>query len=205
VPKDKTDTLKRIIPFARQEFLEKGFEKASMRAIAASAGITAAGLYRHFKDKEGMFASLVEPAAGELMQMYVRMHREFEALPGDVQRETVFNYSTDNIKIFIEYIYDHFDEFKLLITCAEGTQYAGFADELVKVEVDSTLKFIEVTQNTAISSGKVTPALLHIVANAFLSAVFETVRHDMPQKDAEDYVQSLRQFFTAGWRELLAD
>ena len=61
MPKDKTDTLKRIIPHAKQEFLEKGFEKASMRRIAENAGITAAGLYRHFNSKEAMFASLVAP------------------------------------------------------------------------------------------------------------------------------------------------
>ncbi|MCR4820215.1 MAG: TetR/AcrR family transcriptional regulator, partial [Elusimicrobiales bacterium] len=62
MPKDKTESHRRIIPAAMQEFLEKGFKNASTRAIASRAGITSGGLYRHFKDKEDMFASLVEPA-----------------------------------------------------------------------------------------------------------------------------------------------
>jgi TetR/AcrR family transcriptional regulator len=204
LPKDKTDTLHRIIRCAKKEFLEKGFEKTSMRAIAAEAGITAAGLYRHFRDKEAMFASLVEPAANGLKQLYVAAHTDFEALPGDVQREMVFDYSVGRTTPFIDYIYDHFDAFKLLITCAEGTRFAGFIDTLVNIEVASTLKFIETTENRALASGKVTPELMHIVSNAFLSAIFEVVRHDMPKEDAEGYVESLRQFFTAGWKELLS-
>lgn len=204
MPKDKTDTLHRIIRYAKKEFLEKGFEKASMRAIAAEAGITAAGLYRHFRDKEAMFASLVEPAATALRQMYIEAHTDFEALPGDAQREMVFDYSAGRTTPFIDCIYDHFDAFKLLITCAEGTRFAGFIDTLVDIEVASTLKFIETTENRALASGKVTPGLMHIVSNAFLSAIFEVVRHDMPKEDAEGYVESLRQFFTAGWRALLS-
>ena len=47
MPKDKTETHERIIPAAMKIFLEKGFEKATMREIAEEAGITAAGLYRH--------------------------------------------------------------------------------------------------------------------------------------------------------------
>ena len=176
-----------------------------MRAIAEGAGITAAGIYRHFADKEAMFASLVEPAATELMQLYVKMHQDFEALPRDVQLDTVFNHDCDSIDQFMAYIYDHFDAFKLLVTCAEGTKYADYLDELVRIEVESTLKFIEVTGNSAITSGKLSPELLHIISNALLSAVFEVVRHDMLRKDAEGYIQSLRLFFTAGWKELLAN
>ena len=43
MPKDKTETHERIIPAAMKIFLEKGFEKATMREIAEEAGITAAG------------------------------------------------------------------------------------------------------------------------------------------------------------------
>ena len=68
MPKDKTETHERIIPAAMKIFLEKGFEKATMREIAEEAGITAAGLYRHFVDKEAMFAALVEPVLSELQK-----------------------------------------------------------------------------------------------------------------------------------------
>lgn len=203
LPRDKADTLYKIIPSAKKEFMEKGFEKASVRKIAENAGITAAGLYRHFKDKEAMFTSLVESAANELIQMYVMLQQEFEKKPEDVQRKEVFDYSTNNIGRFMDCIYDHFDEFKLLITCSEGTEFSGYIDKLVDIEVESTLDFIEITKNRALSSGKVSFEMIHIISNAFLSAVFESVRHDMPKEKANGYVFNLSEFFTAGWKRLL--
>jgi len=39
----------------------KGFEKASMRSIAAMTGITAGALYKHFPSKAAIFEALVPP------------------------------------------------------------------------------------------------------------------------------------------------
>ncbi|MBR1812122.1 MAG: TetR family transcriptional regulator [Clostridia bacterium] len=39
MPTDKTESRNRILPAARQEFLKKGFQDASTRAIVARAGI----------------------------------------------------------------------------------------------------------------------------------------------------------------------
>ena len=42
MPRDKTDTHNKLLPCIKQEFLEHGYEKASMQNIARRAGITAA-------------------------------------------------------------------------------------------------------------------------------------------------------------------
>ena len=48
-----------------EEFLEKGFMKASLRSICKKAGVTTGALYFFFEDKDDLFASLVqEPLAG---------------------------------------------------------------------------------------------------------------------------------------------
>ena len=61
MPKDKTVSHEKIISAARKEFLDRGFEDASMRRIAADAGLTVSALYKHFPGKEEMFAALVQP------------------------------------------------------------------------------------------------------------------------------------------------
>ena len=65
MPKDKTEMHEKIIQTATKEFLGYGFENASMRWIAAEVGLTVGALYRHFANKEDMFAALVEPAINE--------------------------------------------------------------------------------------------------------------------------------------------
>ena len=48
----KEDVREKIIDSAKNEFLEKGIERASMRDIAAGSGMTVGNLYRYFKNKE---------------------------------------------------------------------------------------------------------------------------------------------------------
>ena len=53
-----------LLQAGKQEFLEKGFQGASMRGIAARMGVTTGALYRYYTDKESLFDALVEePAA----------------------------------------------------------------------------------------------------------------------------------------------
>ncbi len=44
MPRDKTASHARIMAAAREEFLEYGFKKASMRRIGDRCGMTAAGI-----------------------------------------------------------------------------------------------------------------------------------------------------------------
>ena len=48
----KDDVRDRIVESAKNEFLEKGIDKASMRNIAAGSNMTVGNLYRYFKNKE---------------------------------------------------------------------------------------------------------------------------------------------------------
>jgi TetR/AcrR family transcriptional regulator len=140
MPKDKTRTYQKIISCAKKEFLDKGFEKASLRVIAAEAGISAAGLYRHFADKEAMFAALVTSAVDGLKEMFVTAQKDFDRLSKDEKLKNVFSYPAKQLEKLLDYIYEHFDEFKLLITCAAGTAFADFIHSLVVIEEEYTLK-----------------------------------------------------------------
>lgn len=56
----------RILEAARVVFESEGLEGASMRAIGAEAGYTAAGLYFHFPNKEAIYAALLEETLDRL-------------------------------------------------------------------------------------------------------------------------------------------
>ncbi|HML45885.1 MAG TPA: hypothetical protein PKE04_03950 [Clostridia bacterium] len=44
--------------------------------------------------------------------------------------------------------------------------------------------------------------MIHILANAYFSAIFETVAHGMGKAEADAYVAQITAFFTAGWMAL---
>ena len=66
MPRDKTANHIKIMAAAKAEFMEKGFDKSSMRSISKRCGMTAAGIYRHCVDKEDLFDQIVSPAVARI-------------------------------------------------------------------------------------------------------------------------------------------
>lgn len=58
-PKRSQPTRDRILDAARSLFGEVGFERCTVRAVAAAAGIHPSLVMRYFTDKEGLFAAAV--------------------------------------------------------------------------------------------------------------------------------------------------
>jgi TetR/AcrR family transcriptional regulator, mexJK operon transcriptional repressor len=55
-----------ILQAARQVFIAKGFEAASMDAVAKNAGVSKATVYAHFRSKSELFAAIVAQVADRL-------------------------------------------------------------------------------------------------------------------------------------------
>ncbi|OEJ60149.1 TetR family transcriptional regulator [Streptomyces agglomeratus] len=53
-------TRERILQAARDEFAERGYDKASMRGIAKAAGVDAALVHHYFGTKDDVFAAAIE-------------------------------------------------------------------------------------------------------------------------------------------------
>ena len=49
-----------IVAAARKQFLKHGFSEATVDAIAKSAGVSKRTVYRHFDDKQALFAAVVD-------------------------------------------------------------------------------------------------------------------------------------------------
>lgn len=54
------DTRDRIIASAARVFAEKGFQRSSLDAVAADAGMTKGAIYWHFKNKNDLFFALLD-------------------------------------------------------------------------------------------------------------------------------------------------
>ena len=93
--------------------------------------------------------------------------------------------------------------FRLLAGCGDIGCYEDMLNRMVDIEVAYTRRFLETTGNDALSSGRLTPMLLHMLSSAYYSGLFEIVRHDKAKDDAMTYGSRLRRFFTQGWSDLL--
>ena len=198
-----TDTQKRILEVGKREFLEKGFKDASLRAIVKEAGFTKGAFYGYYNSKEALFDALVAPAADELIAQFKQAQQAHYELITEDKAEQSQDLSTSYLNYFINYIYDHFDSFKLVICCSEGTRYANYIHELVELEVDQTENYYQQLRRLGKLKGTVNRDLHHMITSAYFTAVFETVAHDMTREQAIGYVNELAVFFNCGWNGLL--
>jgi len=202
VPRDKNASRARIIPAAKSEFLEKGFEKTSMRAIASKAGMTSAGLYRHFTSKEEMFAALVQPALDAFVAAAEQQKRRDYALLDSGRPDAIWSGDTDLSKV-ADLLYDHYDAFKLLLCLSAGTRFERIFEQFIQKEQEETLRFLDALRERGVPVNDVSLNELHLLLNAYYSAVFEIIAHDFSKEQAEHYLRTLEAFFCPGWRAFL--
>lgn len=196
-------TLELIHAAAREEFLEKGFRSASLRNIVKMAGVTTGAFYGYFSSKEALFASIVEPHAAAVMGKFMTAQTNFAELPEEEQPEHMGKESADCVSWMIEYMYNHYEDFKILICCSEGTSYESFIHSMVEVEVEYTLRYVEVLKKLGNEVSELDRDLCHMIASGMFEGVFEVIRHDMPKERAKVFVARLCEFYTAGWMKIM--
>lgn len=199
----ETFTQKRIIDAAKAEFLEKGFLAASLRNIVKNAGVTTGALYGYYSSKEALFTAIVEPHAAAVMGRFMKAQEDFANLPSEKQPDQMGVSSADCISWMIHYVYEHFDVFKLIICCSEGTPYANFIHTMVEIEVESTFHFIHVLRSLGRNVPEIDSQFCHMICSGMFNGLFEMVVHDMPIEKALAYVAQLQEFYTAGWSKLM--
>lgn len=196
-------TLEMIHTAAKAEFMEKGFQAASLRNIVKTAGVTTGAFYGYYDSKEELFAALVDPAYEYMMSRYRQAHESFENLPMEKQPEQMGKMSAECMNDLLAYSFEHMDEFYLILKCSEGTKYAGMIDDMVELEVESTHKYYNVLEQLGASVHKIDERLEHIMATGMINAFFEMVLHKMPFEDAKVFLQQLNDFYTAGWMKIM--
>ncbi|WP_443663067.1 TetR/AcrR family transcriptional regulator [Dysosmobacter sp.] len=196
-------TLEKIHEAAMAEFLDKGFQGASLRQIVKNAGVTTGAFYGYFSSKEALFASIVEPHAAALMGRFMEAQTSFSELPEQEQPEHMGLESSQCVNWMVDYICDHREPVKLLLCKAEGTNYEHFVHNMVEVEVEYTLRYMDVLRRLGREVPELSQSLCHIIASGMFNGLFEIVVHDMPKEQALRDVEQFRTFYTGGWLKLM--
>ena len=201
MPRDKTESHIKIIEAAKKEFLEYGYNDASLRRIAANADIQVGGLYKHFANKEEMFASLVDPVISGLLDSLNDVEKIYYSELDLVDSDNLWNNQNETVRT-MSYIYDHFDEFKLLISKSQGTKYESFTHDMAKLEEEATMRYMKKLKKRNIKVKDVNKKEFHLLVTASVEALFQAVEHDFSRKEAMHYAQTLEKFYLPAWKAL---
>jgi len=196
---DCAETQKRILEIGKKEFLAKGFKDASIRGIVKEAGFTQGAFYGYYPDKQALFDALVAEAANGLLDQFKKAQdAHFDLIPQNRSSESRM-LSSEYLNHFINYIYDNYDAFKLVLCCSDGTKYADYIHDLVELGVKEAEKYYDELRKLGKIEGSISHNLHHMITSAYFTGVFETVTHDMTREQAVEYVKELATFFNYGW------
>lgn len=196
-------TLNRIFSAALQEFLEKGFQSASLRNIVKMAGVTTGAFYGYYKSKEELFEALVGEHYDFLLDCFCRVQKEFAEIPPEQQPSHLTSTSGECMYEMLLYAYEHLNEFKLILCCSEGTRFSRLIDEMVEIETKGTHDYLEVLKRLGRPSPPIDARLEHILITGMFNTFFELIIHEIPLEEAKHYLQAMRTFYTAGWMKLM--
>ena len=202
MPRDKTLSHIKVNKAIKEEFLEKGYEAASIRSIGARAGMTSAGLYRHYADKEAMYSAMVEPLIEEI-RTWTRKHTEKKYNLIEKRKDKSNLFGESFIDMIREVILPRRDEFKLLMTCSSGTRYENFLHEYVQENQKEFLETIGILKENGYPVTLVDEEELHMLLSAYLTACFEPIIHGVDEAKLDKYLNTIQEFFMPGWLKIM--
>lgn len=196
------DTEKNILNTARKHFLKDGFSGASLRNIVKDAGLTTGAFYKYYPTKEALFDALTDPYIEHIYQIYDRVVEDFEKLSAKDQTSNMSDTSSDGMDQMIDYVYEHYDNFRLLLKCGDSGKFESFIHNMVDREIKSSLEYINKMKADGIEIPIVGESLMHMIYTGFFSSIFQIIEHDIDKETAKRNVHKLREFNTGGWERL---
>ncbi|MCR5421389.1 MAG: TetR/AcrR family transcriptional regulator [Lachnospiraceae bacterium] len=187
----------RVLKAARDEFIRVGYKDASIRKIARDADTSPRAIYTRFENKEALFAAIVDPVYTEFMTLYKKEREEYWYKDHDADTER----KPENTYIkYLEFAYEHKDEFMLLLTGAKGTAYGSFTDELAECDIETVKKNVvgKIKNIYAYVYDEAAELFLERITYDFYRDVFEPFIRGLDIETAREYVTKLTRFYDTG-------
>ena len=200
MPRDKSLSHVKIMAAARTEFLEMGYEKASMRSIGDRCKMTAAGIYRHCKDKADLFDQLVSPAVDNL-NVWAQAHMKRYEEP--VKKGKKLIWQDSNIDMMRELVYPNMEDYHLLVAKSKGSKYENFLHDLTEAAQKKLLAYLGELKEAGYKVPEIPPTQIHLLLTAYVTALFEPVVHNYSCEEASEALITLEKFFLPGWKQLM--
>lgn len=197
------ETRKKLLDSAKQEFLDKGYMKASLRNICKNAGVTTGALYFFFQDKEDLLRQLVEVPLQRLASL-IQSH-----LSDELNMDTAFVSLGDDsediqaAREIVHFMYQHSDIFQILLTKSQGSVY----EDIVSRFADWGEQHYNVlAEMTAAKLGVSKPDhyMIHWMAHMQVDAFIHLFTHEPDEEKAVSHMEEIVVYLVSGWNGLFA-
>lgn len=190
-----------VLAIAREEFLEKGFKDANMRAIARKAGVSPSNIYNYFSSKDEIFKEVLAPVlaaldeiprehnSGENLNIAIFESREF------IKTQTAF---------FVDLILSFRDELRILWFKSHGSSLEDFKEMYIDQYTQTGLEYLLLMKERHPGINiDISDFFVHTMSSWWIGILGELVMHDLRRDELERFISEYVEFVTAGWKQLM--
>ncbi len=175
------ETSERILQIAARLFIKKGYTAASMREIAADAGIGKATIYYHFADKEAIAAALIK-------QTFAHMKKALTVIKVEQDpRQRIITAVTGNV----EYLLDSADIISVLRREVSGSrvvmqnEFKGFFSEYMDLLKEAIQRGVDRGIFRPVDPDKTSRVLMMMLQGSFAMVYLSGERHNSTKETTE--------------------
>lgn len=184
----------RILDAARGEFLEKGYEAASLRKIAAQADVTVGAIYTRYPTKDALFCALAEPLIQRVGETFQSVRSSYY----DARPERLADSMAVESEAILHLLFDDYDRAVLLLCRSAGSSLEGFFDRLVEHKIRETQAFFR-------AAGGIHPEerVLRLLVRGQFQMYIDIIRGGYDFETAREMIRAAIVYHTGGWLALL--
>lgn len=187
----------KIIKAARAEFMEHGFQKASLRKIADKAGITTGALYTRYKNKDALFYRLVEDAVNAMRASAEPLREAYASVEKGRSIRTFLEAMAYEEKVYLDILFQYYDECTLIFCHSMGSTVEGMLEKVVEVKTKETVAFFEQHASEPMDLSGV-----ELIITGQLQFYRLILQKGYDKEQALSCLKTMELFFEAGWRKL---
>ena len=197
----KSDIRIRILSAAKEQFVQRGYLKTSMREIADAVDVGVGNLYNYFENKDELFCVILRPVSDALERMLQEHHG---AKGADIMLICSEEYLKSAVDEYISLINKHGELMKILLFHSQGSSLEAFREDYTNrsTEIVKTW-FAEMKEKHPEINVVVSDFMIHLQAVWMFTLFEEMLKHAIDSKEMEYIVHEYVLFEIQGWRALL--
>lgn len=192
----------KLLNSAKAEFLAKGYQNASLRNIADKADTSTSSIYTRFNDKEGFFKAVIQSDLTEFKKLLEDILTRFSNQVVKNNQAIYDKYEVQVAPLFSEYIYEHCDTFKILISGSSIGIYRDFVNELIEIDMKYLKKLLSSING---SYDDRLFGFFEVLSRSFFTTIIETIVYETNKDEILFYSERLGRFYDKGWKNILKE
>lgn len=197
----KSDIRKELVKAAEELFLQKGFQKTSMREIADATQVGLGNIYNYFQGKDELFCTILRPVTSAFEQMLDSHHGHCGT---DIMEMCTETYLRHSVNEYISFIRRHRDLMTLLLFRTRGSSLENFREDFTDRSTQLVKGWLaDMRHRHPALAMEVSDFFIHLHSVWMFTLFEEIIMHNVADGEINGIVAEYIRFEIIGWRDIM--